>query len=217
MTLLGERLVNNYGATEIGVIAVGRPTAYDVPSAVGPSISGRPVRIVDAGGQVLPAGRQGELHIRVGFASRDVTHGSLGPDLLTDTWWVTGDLASIDEDRVVHVHGRLDDVEVTDGQNVVPGEVERLLESHPRVLEAAVTAVRHPAGDTSLRAYVVAVPEKDPGAGIDTLEVELIGLARSRLSWYKVPQDVVRLDGLPRNASGKALRRQLRAYGNQFV
>ncbi|MGX9883065.1 AMP-binding enzyme [Streptomyces sp. NPDC002276] len=101
----------------------------------------------------------------------------------------------------------------------MPGEVERLLESHPRVLEAAVGSVRRPAGDTSLRAYVVTVPEKEPGDGADgdALGAELIALARSRPSRYKVPQDVVRMDALPRNANGKILRRHLRAVGDQFV
>ena len=172
----------------------------------------------------MPAGRQGELHVYADFASRGVARGSLGPDQVTDTWWPTGDLASIDDDGVLHVHGRLDDVEVIGGQNVVPGEVERLLERHPRVLEAAVSSVRRPAGDTSLRAYVVTVPGDDEAAGAAqdaaqdaALEAELIALARSRLSWYKVPQDVVRLDTLPRNANGKILRRHLRAAGDQYV
>jgi acyl-coenzyme A synthetase/AMP-(fatty) acid ligase len=111
-------------------------------------------------------------------------------------------------------------VEVIGGQNVVPGEVERLLERHPRVLEAAVSSVRRSAGDTSLRAYVVTVPGDDEaadGAQDAALDAELIALARSRLSWYKVPQDVVRLDTLPRNANGKILRRHLRAAGDQYV
>jgi acyl-coenzyme A synthetase/AMP-(fatty) acid ligase len=218
--ILGDRLVNNYGATEIGVISMGRPAAYRAPSAVGPAVPGRPVRIVDTDGHPMPAGRQGELHVYADFASRGVERGSLGPDQVRDTWWPTGDLASIDDDGVLHVHGRLDDVEVIGGQNVVPGEVERLLESHPRVLEAAVSSVRRPAGDTSLRAYVVTVPNKEEsgnGANDPALDAELIALARSRLSWYKVPQDVVRLDTLPRNANGKILRRQLRAVGGQFV
>lgn len=218
--ILGDRLVNGYGATEIGGIASGRPAAYSLPSAVGPALADRPVRIVDADGRALPAGRRGELHVRVPFAARGVTRGSsLVPPQLTDTWWPTGDLASVDEDAVVHVHGRLDDVEVIGGQNVVPGEVERLLESHPRVLEAAVSAVRRPAGDTSLRAYLVAVPDTGSGENTDTdaLAAELIDLARSRLSWYKVPHDVVWLDALPRNGNGKILRRQLRADGNQFA
>ncbi|WP_329260141.1 acyl--CoA ligase [Streptomyces sp. NBC_01478] len=217
--ILGNRLINNYGATEPGVISMGRPAAYSAPSAVGPALPGRPVRIVDADGRTLPAGRQGELHIYVDFASRGVARGSLGPDQPTDTWWPTGDLASIDDDGVIHVHGRLDDVEVIGGQNVVPGEVERLLESHPRVLEAAVSSVRRPAGDTSLRAYVVTLPESEPADPAEdaALDAELIALARSRLSWYKVPQDVVRLDTLPRNANGKFLRGQLRALGGQFV
>ncbi|MFJ1749983.1 class I adenylate-forming enzyme family protein [Streptomyces sp. NPDC088116] len=218
--VLGDRLINGYGATEIGSIAAGRPAAYSLPSAVGPAFEGRPVRVVDADGHVLPVGRRGELHIRVPFATRGVARGSGPvPRQLTDTWWPTGDLASVDEDAVVHVHGRLDDVEVIGGQNVVPGEVERLLESHPRVLEAAVSAVRRPAGDTSLRAYVVAAPGTGAGEGTDSdaLAAELIGLARSRLSWYKVPHDVVWLDALPRNGNGKILRRQLRADGGQFV
>ena len=217
--VLGNRLINNYGATEIGVISMGRPAACSTSSAVGPPVPGRPVRVVDADGQVVPAGRQGELHVYVDYASRGVVRGSRGPDQVTDTWWPTGDLASIDDDGVVHVHGRLDDVEVIGGQNVVPGEVERLLESHPRVLEAAVSSVRRPAGDTSLRAYVVTVPEKEPGDGADgdALDAELIALAQSRLSWYKVPHDVVRMDALPRNANGKILRRHLRAVGDQFV
>jgi acyl-coenzyme A synthetase/AMP-(fatty) acid ligase len=117
------------------------------------------------------------------------------------------------------VHGWLDDVQVIGGQNVVPGEVERLLESHPRLLEAPVSSVRRPAGDTSLRAYVVTVPDNETAGGANdpALDAELIALARSRLSWYKVPQDVVRLHALPRNANGKILRGQLRAAGGQFV
>ncbi|WP_432091743.1 class I adenylate-forming enzyme family protein [Streptomyces sp. NRRL F-5630] len=217
--VLGERLVNGYGATEIGGIAVGRPAAYDSPSAVGPAAEGRPVRVLGADGESVPVGERGELHIRVPFATRGVVRGSDGPDQVTDVWWPTGDLASLDEDAVLHVHGRLDDVEVIGGQNVVPGEIERLLEGHPGVLEAAVSAVRRPAGDTSLRAYVVAAPGNGPGGSADTdaLAAELIDLARARLSWYKVPNDVVWLDALPRNGNGKILRRRLRAEGNQYV
>ncbi|OZM70818.1 AMP-dependent synthetase [Amycolatopsis antarctica] len=217
--IIGDRLINGYGATEIGGIAVGQPAAYEVASAVGPAFDGRPVRIVDAEGDALPTGQRGELRIRVPFATRGVARGSLGPDQLTDTWWRTGDLASIDENDVVHVHGRLDDVEVIGGQNVVPGEVERLLESHPRVLEAAVSAVRRPAGDTSLRAYTVVTPGSggDTDDGNGALGAELVDLARAHLSWYKVPQDVVWLDALPRNGNGKILRRKLRSDGDQFV
>jgi acyl-coenzyme A synthetase/AMP-(fatty) acid ligase len=214
--ILGDRLVNMYGSTEVGAMAVGRPSAYDVPSAVGPAIDGRQVRIVDAGGHILPVRERGELHMRVPFATRGVAKGSHGPDRLADTWWSTGDLASIDEDDVVHVYGRLDDVEVIGGQNVVPGEIERLLESHPRVLEAAVSAVRRAAGDTSLRAYVVAAPAIEPGETTDALAAELVDLARSRLSWYKVPYDIVWLDELPRNGNGKVLRGILRSDGDQF-
>ncbi|GAA1940823.1 class I adenylate-forming enzyme family protein [Amycolatopsis minnesotensis] len=210
--ILGDRLINAYGATEIGGIAAGRPVDYDVPSAIGHVWGGHPVRIIGADGQELPSGERGELHIRAPFVTRGVAKGSLGPDQRTDTWYRTGDLASIDENGVIHVHGRLDDVEVIGGQNVVPGEVERLLESHPRVLEAAVSAVRRPAGDTSLRAYVVAT-----GDGDESLAGALIELAKTHLSWYKVPHDLIWLDALPRNGNGKVLRRKLREEGGQFA
>ncbi|QLH26644.1 class I adenylate-forming enzyme family protein [Streptomyces sp. Rer75] len=220
--ILGDRLLNTYGTTEAGGVALGLPADYDVPSAVGLPLPGKPVRVVDTDGRELPIGSKGELHIRVPVATLGVARGSLGPDIQTDMWWPTGDLASIDENGVIHAHGRLDDVEVIGGQNVVPNEVERLLESHPRVLEAAVSSVRRTDGDTGLRAYVVATaapgsPEEGPVRGDDALAAELVELARSTLSWYKVPQDVVWLDALPRNANGKVLRRVLRAQGDQFV
>lgn len=223
--ILGERLINVYGATETGGIAIGRPAAYEEPSAVGMPYDDRPVRVVDTDGETLPVRGRGELHIRVPFASRGVAKGSLGPQQVTDVWWPTGDLASIGEDGVVHVHGRLDDVEVIGGQNVVPGEIEQLIESHPQVLEAAVSAVRRSAGDTSLRAYVVSTAGARSGsasgsgavADTDALAAELVDLARARLSWYKVPNDVVWLDALPRNGNGKILRRKLRAEGDQFA
>jgi acyl-coenzyme A synthetase/AMP-(fatty) acid ligase len=208
--LLGERLVDLYGATEAGLYAMGRPAEYADPAAVGPIAEGRAARVM-ADGRVVAAGERGELQVRLPFVTRGVARGSLGPDQERDVWWATGDLGSVDRDGIVHVYGRLDDVEVIGGQNVVPGEVERLLESHPRVREAAVSAARQAAGDTALRAYVVA----DPGVEGDELGAELIGLTRAHLSWYKVPREVVWLDALPRNGNGKVLRRQLRAAGGQ--
>ncbi|KOV79782.1 hypothetical protein ADL03_36085 [Nocardia sp. NRRL S-836] len=212
--ILGNRLLNIYGATEIGGIAFGAPAAHSSPSAVGMPLPGKPVRVLDAGGRELPRGDRGELNVFVPLGTRGVERCSRGPDVVTDVWWPTGDLASVDDDGVVHVHGRLDDVEVVGGQNVVPAEVERLLERHPGVLEAAVSSVRRPAGDTSLRAYVVTTAEQSEK---DVLADELVELARSELSWYKVPQDVVWLEALPRNANGKLLRRVLRERGGQFA
>ncbi|WP_399096071.1 class I adenylate-forming enzyme family protein [Streptomyces sp. BBFR2] len=220
LPVLGDRLFNTYGITEIcGFALVGRPVVHDAPAAVGVPITGLRVRVVDPEGREVPEGGRGELHIRVPFATRGVARGGLGPAPLAGTWWPTGDLASLDGQGTVHVHGRLDDIEVIGGQNVVPGEIERLLESHPRVLEAAVSAVRRPAGDTNLRAYVVRIADDGPDGATDPEELagELIGLTRSHLSWYKVPHDVVWLDALPRNGNGKVLRRKLRADGGQYA
>ncbi|MFD2466586.1 class I adenylate-forming enzyme family protein [Amycolatopsis silviterrae] len=209
LPVFGDRLLNLYGATEVGGYAAGRPADYTDVSAVGPVFPGRSARVV-LDGQEVAAGTHGELQFLAPFATRGVARGSLGPDQVTNTWWPTGDLGSIDAQGVIHVYGRLDDVEVIGGQNVVPGEVERLLESHPKVREAAVSAVRREVGDTTLRAYVVAT-----SGGDEALSAELLALTREQLSWYKVPQDVVWLDALPRNANGKVLRRQLRTAGGQ--
>ncbi|NWJ74043.1 acyl--CoA ligase [Pseudonocardia sp. ICBG1122] len=211
--VLGDSLVNVYGATEAGVIATGRPADYDEPSAVGPPPTRGSVRILADDGEESATGGAGHLHIRVPFATRGVARGSLGPDISHDVWWPTGDLGSVDDDGIVHVYGRLDDVEVIGGQNVVPEEIERLLETHPRVHEAAVCSVSRQAGDTSLRAYVVGADgSKSNNAAIAT---DLIELVDSTLSWYKVPADVVWLEALPRNGNGKLLRRLLRAEGGQ--
>ncbi|MFC9250969.1 class I adenylate-forming enzyme family protein [Amycolatopsis thailandensis] len=216
LPVLGPKLVNLYGSTEVGMIAVGPVAAFGTSSAVGPPLPGRAVRVVDAYDRELPIGDSGELHVRVPLATRGVTRGSVGPDIALDTWWRTGDLASLDEHGVVHVYGRIDDIEVVGGKNVDPSEIERLLQTHPRVLEAAVTSVRREAGDTSLRAHVVPFGEAIPEDGgrvdsEDKLVEELMELLSSKLSWYKVPEDVVWVKALPRNANGKLLRHALRA------
>jgi 4-hydroxybenzoate adenylyltransferase len=214
LPLLGDRLLNVYGATEVGgIVVAGRPADHEDPSTIGFPFPDRPVRIVDPAEQDPPLDAGfGELQIHVPSAVMGVSRGSTGPKRLEDVWWSSGDLASLDADGALRVHGRLDDVEVIGGQNVVPGEVERLLESHPAVHEAAVSAVRLPAGDTRLRAYVVPVVDVEPELG-----AELIDLAGAHLSWFKVPTDVVFLGSLPRNGNGKLLRRRLRIAGEQFV
>ncbi|MBK3574790.1 hypothetical protein JHN63_13390 [Streptomyces sp. MBT65] len=103
-------------------------------------------------------------------------------------------------------------------EQLVPLPGNRLINNYGAT-EPGVISMGRPAEDTSPRAYVVTVPESEPADKEEdaALDAESIALARSRLSWYKVPPDVVRLDTLPRNANGKLLRRQLRALGDQFV
>ena len=119
-------------------------------------------------------------------------------------WFHTGDLGRLDEDGYLFIVDRLKDMIVTGGENVSSLEVERVVYEHEAVLEAAVVASPHPKWNEVPAAYVVLAP------GTAASEEELIGFCAERLAKYKVPKAVRFIDVLPRNPSGKVLKRELR-------
>jgi acyl-CoA synthetase (AMP-forming)/AMP-acid ligase II len=119
-------------------------------------------------------------------------------------WFHTGDLGYLDEDGFLFIVDRLKDMIVTGGENVSSLEVERVVYEHEAVREAAVVASPHPTWNEVPAAYVVRVP------GSELSEEELIEFCRDRLAKYKVPKSVHFVDELPRNPSGKVLKRVLR-------
>ena len=118
-----------------------------------------------------------------------------------DGWLHTGDRGMLDERGLLHVEGRLDDVIVTGGENVSASEVEAALLSHPAVTDAGVVGVADPEWGQAVTAFVVAVSPVD---GADVRDH-----CRERLAGFKVPKEVVVVEGLPRNAAGKLERRAL--------
>jgi long-chain acyl-CoA synthetase len=123
----------------------------------------------------------------------------------TDGWFHTGDLGYLDEDGFTHVVDRLKDVVIRGGENVYAAEVEAALFEHPDIADAAVVGIRHP----SLGEEVAAVVRRRPGSGLDAPAVQ--AHVAQRLAAFKVPSVVeVRDAELPRNATGKVLKRQLR-------
>jgi long-chain acyl-CoA synthetase len=174
--------------------------------------AGRPrpwveLRVVDpASGAERPAGAVGEVWMRgpnvmAGYANRpEETTGAL----TSDGWLRTGDGGYLDEDGYLFLTDRIKDMIVTGGENVYPVEVEEALAHHPAVAEVAVIGVPDERWGEAVMALVVTRP------GARASAEELVALARERLAGYKLPRSVVFVQDLPRNASGKVLKRELR-------
>jgi fatty-acyl-CoA synthase len=122
----------------------------------------------------------------------------------TDGWFHTGDLAKIDEDGYFYIVERKKDMLITGGENVYPAEVEEVILGHPKVAEVGVIGVPDEKWGESVRAVVVPLPHQ-------TLSAEEIqDSCREKLAKYKIPKSVIFVDELPRNPSGKILKRILR-------
>ncbi|MBV8951316.1 MAG: long-chain-fatty-acid--CoA ligase [Actinobacteria bacterium] len=164
------------------------------------------VRIVDATtGDDVPPGEVGELWTRSHqnmpgyWNAPDATAAAITPD----RWFRTGDAAYTDEDGYLFLHDRLKDMIVSGGENVYPAEVENVLMTHPDVADVAVIGVPDERWGEAVKAVVVCV-------GSRVSAEELIAFARERLAGYKLPKSVDFAESLPRNPSGKLLKRQLR-------
>ena len=125
-------------------------------------------------------------------------------ETLVDGWLRTGDVGSLDEDGYLYVRDRIKDLIVSGGENIYSREVESVLFDHPGLVDAAVIGVPDPIWGEAVKALVVAAP----GATVDPAEV--IAFCRARIANYKCPKTVDIVPELPRNPSGKILKRELR-------
>jgi fatty-acyl-CoA synthase len=173
--------------------------------SVGKPVFNVSLRVVDPSNMSVPPGERGEVVLRgpkvcAGYwRDADAT-----ADAMRGGWFHTGDLGVIDKDGYLFIVDRLKDMIVSGGENIASLEVERALYEHPDVLEAAV--VGHPDerwGEVPIAHVVV----RD---GVALAEDELIGFCRERLARYKVPRSIRFVPALPRNPSGKVLKRELR-------
>ncbi len=126
-------------------------------------------------------------------------------ETIIDGWLLTGDAGYRDEDGYFYIHDRVKDMIVTGGENVYPAEVENAIFGCPGIADAAVIGVPSDRWGEEVKAVVVCKPGEAPTAA------EVIAYARGRIAGYKAPKSVEFIDALPRNASGKVLRRELRA------
>jgi acyl-CoA synthetase (AMP-forming)/AMP-acid ligase II len=204
MDRFGDTVYNLYGSTEVAYATIATPE--DLRAA--PGTAGRPprgttVKILDEEGRELPQGEVGRIFVGNEMSFEGYTGG--GGKEVVDGLLCSGDVGHIDADGRLFIDGRDDEMIVSGGENVFPREVEDLLADHEAVVEAAVIGVEDTEFGQRLKAFVVAKPE----AGVT--EDELKAHVKANLASYKTPREVEFLDELPRNATGKVLKRDLRA------
>jgi fatty-acyl-CoA synthase len=205
MNTFGDVLYNLYGTTEVAWATIASPEQLrSAPGTAGTPPSGTSVRLFDDGDEeITAAGRPGRIFVRNEMVMDGYTSGDGKPVL--DGLIATGDVGYLDTHGNLFVSGRDDDMIVSGGENVFPREVEDILAEHPLVDDVAVIGVPDQQFGQRLRAFVVR------RNGAELSEDEVREHVRTNLARFKVPRDVVFLDVLPRNATGKVLKRELRA------
>ena len=199
---LGPVLYNLYGSTEIAYATIATPEDLAAePACVGRPVRGARIAILDATGRELPVGAVGRVF--VGHMIRFEGYTGGGDKERIRGMVASGDVGHIDQSGRLFIDGRDDEMIVSGGENVFPGEVEDLLHAHPAVLEAAAVGVADPNYGERLSVYLVCRP------GLRLSEEEVKRYVRENLARYKVPRSVTFLAELPRNPTGKVLKREL--------
>ncbi|MEA2495465.1 MAG: fatty-acyl-CoA synthase [Thermoleophilaceae bacterium] len=201
-------VINVYGQTESGNPGTVLRGEWSVDKAGSIGREGMPgvdVQVVDAEGGVVTGAGLGEVCLR----SAAVMRGYLDDEretanVLKDGWLYTGDLVKVDDEGFMYLYDRRKDMIVRGGHNVASIEVESALNEHPAVVESAVVGKPHPTLGEDLKAFVVCRP--DAPCSVD----ELRRFCATRLADYKIPRDIEFIGELPRNPTGKILKRELR-------
>lgn len=203
MKEIGPVVYNLYGSTEIAFVSIARPQDLRKnPATVGPIIKGVKVKILDDHGKEVPRGQVGRIFVGNFFPFEGYTGG--GGKEVIDGLMSSGDVGYFDADGLLYVSGRDDEMIVSGGENVFPAEVEDLISGHPDVIEATAVGVEDKDFGARLRAFVV------PKEGVELTEDAIKEYVREHLARYKVPREVIFLTELPRNPTGKILKRELR-------
>jgi len=200
---LGPVVYNMYGSTEVAFATIARPADLQFnPATVGPVVKGVKVRILDDNGNDLPQGQVGRIFVGNFFPFEGYTGG--GGKQIIDGLLSSGDVGYFDERGLLYVSGRDDEMIVSGGENVFPAEVEDLISGHPDVIEATALGVEDKEWGARLKAFVV----RKEGSSVDEDTIKVY--VKEHLARYKVPREVVFLEELPRNPTGKILKRELR-------
>jgi acyl-CoA synthetase (AMP-forming)/AMP-acid ligase II len=213
MEVFGCGFVQMYGMTETsGTIVALPPEDHDPKGSPKMRSAGKPlpgveIVILDEAGNRLPPGQVGEIASRsnANMAGYWNLPEATAKTLQADGFLRTGDAGYMDEDGYVYIHDRVKDMIISGGENVYPAEVENAIFGHPAVADVAVVGVPDSKWGEAVKACVVL---KD---GATATEGDVISWARQRIAAYKAPKSVDFIEALPRNPSGKILRRELRA------
>nr|WP_077146175.1 fatty acid--CoA ligase [Sphingopyxis sp. KK2] len=211
--MFGADFIQAYGMTETtGTICMLPPEDHDPEGnqrmrSAGKALPGVEIRILGDDGQEVPVGAVGEVVTR--SSNNMIGYWNLpeatAKTMTGDGWIHTGDAGYLDEDGYLYIHDRMKDMIISGGENVYPAEVESAIFGHPAVQEVAVIGIPDQKWGETVKAVVV----PKPGMSID--EGDIIAWARERIAAFKAPRSVDVIEALPRNASGKILRKDLRA------
>ena len=212
MEVFGCGFVQMYGMTETAGTIAALPPQDHVPEgsprmrSAGTALPGVEMVILDENGSPAPAGQVGEIAVRsaANMAGYWNLPEATAETLSADGWLRTGDAGYLDEEGYVYIQDRIKDMIISGGENVYPAEVENAIFSHPDVADVGVIGVPSQKWGEEVKAIVVLHPGRAPDAG------EIVTWARERIAAYKAPKSVEFVQVLPRNASGKILRRELR-------
>jgi acyl-coenzyme A synthetase/AMP-(fatty) acid ligase len=202
MDLFGDNIYNLYGSTEVAYATIAGPE--DLRAA--PGTAGRPprgsvVKVLDDDGNELSPGETGRIFVGNEFQFEGYTGGESKE--VVDGLMSSGDVGHFDEEGRLFIDGRDDEMIVSGGENVFPREVEDLLSDHDAIKEAAVIGVEDEDFGQRLKAFVV------PAEGADLSADEVRAHVKENLANYKVPREVEFLDSLPRNPTGKVMKKEL--------
>ena len=208
------RVLNCYSTTETAVSGgtVMFPEDLERPEkiqSVGRPLLNSEVRIIEIGGTAqdeVPRGQEGEIIIRAPSVAQEMWNDPpLTREKFEGTWWHSGDLGRFDDEGFLYVQGRIDDMIITGGINVLPAPVEETLLGHPNISEAAVVGLPDPEWGQRITAFIVA-----QAPGLLTAEALDEYVQETSLSHYQRPRQYVFLDEMPKGNSGKTNRRALR-------
>ncbi len=203
MDAYGDTLYNLYGSTEVAWATIAGPDEMRAaPGTAGTPPRGTVVRLYDERGRAVPQGETGRIFVGNEFLFEGYTGGGTKDEI--DGLMATGDVGRFDAGGRLFVEGRDDEMIVSGGENVFPKEVEDLLARHEAVTEAAALGVPDDEFGQRLLGFVVRTPGAEVG------EEDLKAYVKQNLARYKVPREIRFLDELPRNATGKVLKRELR-------
>jgi len=212
MEVFGCGFCQQYGMTETcGTIVYLPPEDHDPAGtprmrAAGLPMPGVELKIIDAGGATLPPHAVGEVAIR-SAANMQGYWGlpeATAATIDADGWLRTGDAGYLDEDGYLYIHDRVKDMIISGAENIYPAEVENAIYGHPAVAEVAVIGVPDERWGEAVKAVVVLKP------GAAATPQEIVDFAKTRIAAFKAPKSVDFVSALPRNATGKVLRRELR-------
>jgi fatty-acyl-CoA synthase len=203
MDAFGANLYNLYGSTEVAWATIATPEDLrEAPGTAGKPPQGTIVKILDKSGAEMATGQTGRIFVGSEMVFEGYTGGG-SKELSAEGLMSTGDMGHLDGAGRLFIDSREDDMIVSGGENVYPGEVEELLSKHPKIDDAAVVGVEDKDFGQRLKAFVVT------SGAAQLSEDEVKKYVKEHLARYKVPREVQFLDELPRNATGKVMKKEL--------